>query len=110
MLMLRGRILRGMITLIAVFMFVLPTHSQAAEIEETPSAAAMVFDGLIVRPITLVATVIGTAVWIVTLPFSLLGGNAGEAAEVLVLEPAAATFVRCLGCNSSGRKIEFEDE
>jgi len=110
MLMLRGRIMRGLITLVAVFMLVLPTHSQAAEIRETPSAAAMVFDGLIVRPITLVATVLGTAVWIVTLPFSLLGGNAGEAAEVLVLEPAAATFVKCLGCNISGRKIEFDDE
>ena len=34
MLMLRGRILRGMITLIAAFMFCLPLQSQAAEIEE----------------------------------------------------------------------------
>ena len=110
MLMLRGRILRGMITMIAVFMFVLPTHSQAAEIEETPSAAAMVFDGLIIRPLTLVGTILGTAVWVVTLPFSLLGGNAGEAADVLVIAPAEATFVRCLGCTNSGRKIEFEDE
>ena len=88
----------------------LPLHSQAAEIDETPSAAAMVFDGLIVRPITLVATVLGTAVWLVTLPFSALGGNAGEAADVLVLAPAEATFIRCLGCTNSGRKIEYEDD
>lgn len=94
----------------ALFMFALPMHSQAQEIDETPSAAAMVFDGLIVRPITLVATVIGTAIWTVTLPFSLLGGNAGDAAETLILEPAAATFVRCLGCTNNGRKIDFEDE
>ncbi len=106
---LRSRLLRGMISMIAAFMFVLPMQSQAAEIEETPSAAAMVFDGLIVRPLTLVATVAGTAIWLVTLPFSLLGGNAGEAADVLVLSPAEATFVRCLGCYQSGRKIEFED-
>jgi hypothetical protein len=94
----------------AMFMLVLPLHSQAAEIKETPSAAAMVFDGIIVRPITLVATVIGTALWIVTLPFSALGGNAGDAAETLVLEPAAATFLRCLGCTNNGRKVEFDDE
>jgi hypothetical protein len=94
----------------AMFMLVFPLHSQAAEIKETPSAAAMVFDGIIVRPITLVATVIGTALWIVTLPFSALGGNAGDAAETLVLEPAAATFLRCLGCTNNGRKVEFDDE
>lgn len=93
-----------------MLMFALPMHSQAQEIDETPSAAAMVFDGLIVRPLTLVATVIGSALWVVTLPFSALGGNAGEAADVLVLSPAKATFVRCLGCTNSGRKIEYEDE
>jgi hypothetical protein len=35
---------------------------------------------------------------VVTLPFSLLGGNPGEAAEVLVMNPGKNTFVRCLGC------------
>lgn len=96
--------------LAAIFMFALPMHSQAQEIDETPSAAAMAFDGLIVRPLTLVATAVGTVIWVATLPFSLLGGNAGEAADVLVLTPAKATFVRCLGCTSNGRKIEYEDD
>jgi hypothetical protein len=100
----------AMVVVSAMFMLALPLHSQAAEIKESPSAAAMVFDGIIVRPITLVATVIGTALWIVTLPFSALGGNAGEAGETLVLEPAAATFLRCLGCTNNGRKVEFDDE
>jgi hypothetical protein len=98
------------IVLMTVVLVALPLHSQAQEIDETPSAAAMVFDGLIVRPITLVATVIGAAIWTITLPFSLLGGNAGDAADTLVLAPAEATFIRCLGCTNSGRKIEFEDE
>lgn len=103
-----NNIKKTILVLSAMFMFALPTH--AAEIKETPSAAAMVFDGIIVRPITLVATVVGTALWVVTLPFSLLGGNAGDAGETLVLEPAAATFLRCLGCTNNGRKVEFEDE
>ena len=105
-----ARFKKTMLVLTTLVLVALPLHSQAQEIDETPSAAAMVFDGLIVRPITLVATVIGAAIWTVTLPFSLLGGNAGEAADVLVLTPAEATFIRCLGCSNSGRKIEFDDE
>ncbi|MFT6261853.1 MAG: hypothetical protein ACJA0E_001445 [Bermanella sp.] len=105
-----NQIKKTIVVLSTLLVFVLPLQLQAAEIKETPSAAAMVFDGIIVRPITLVATVVGGALWLVTLPFSVLGGNAGEAAETLVLEPAAATFLRCLGCTSNGRKIEFEDD
>ena len=109
MIRLRSRIQHSIMILASLLMLFLPIQSQAAEIDETPSAAAMVFDGLIVRPLTLVATLIGSVFWVVTLPFSALGGNAGEAAEVLVLEPARATFLRCLGCSSSGRKVEYED-
>jgi len=108
--MMFANIKKSLLVLMTLALVALPLHSQAAEIDETPSAAAMVFDGLIVRPITLVATVLGTAVWLVTLPFSALGGNAGEAADVLVLAPAEATFIRCLGCTNSGRKIEYEDD
>ena len=105
-----SQIKHGMIILTAMLMFALPMHAQAQQINETPSAAAMAFDGLLIRPITLVATVLGTAIWVITLPFSALGGNAGDAADVLIIEPAKATFIRCLGCTSSGRKIEYEDE
>ena len=108
--MLRSQLKQTLMILSALILFSLPMHSQAQEIDETPSAAAMVFDGLLIRPLTLVATAIGTVIWVATLPFSLLGGNAGEAAEVLVLTPAKATFIRCLGCTSNGRKVEYEDE
>lgn len=101
---------RFLLVVMTLFVFALPMQSQAEELEETPSAIAMAFDGLIVRPLTLVATVAGTAIWVVTLPFSLLGGNAGEAAEQLVLYPAKATFVRCLGCKMNNRKVDFADE
>jgi len=110
MINLRSRLQQFLIILTTMAMFTLPMHAQAQQIEETPSAMEMAFDGLIVRPITLVATILGSAIWVATLPFSLLGGNAGDAADVLVIAPAEATFLRCLGCSSSGRKIEFEDE
>lgn len=80
-----------------------------AAVEEEPSALAMVGDAIIARPLGVVFTVIGAATYLVTLPFSLLGGNAAEAGKVLVVGPAEATFVRCLGCTKSGYKHEVVD-
>ena len=61
-------------------------------------------------PALLATTIIGSAVYLVSLPFSALGGNAGEAGEVLVVGPAKATFVRCLGCTRTGRKSETVEQ
>jgi hypothetical protein len=75
-----------------------------AVVVEKPSALAMTGDVIIARPVLFVMTVVGTAFYAVSLPFSLAGGNAGEAGKVLVLKPAEATFVRCLGCKKPGYK------
>ena len=79
--------------------------SAAPESKYIPTAEQMIIDGLVYRPLSLAGTLLGTGLFIVTLPFSLIGGNAGQAGERLVLEPARATFDSCLGClpgNSSG--------
>lgn len=73
-----------------------------------PPAYAMVGDLLIARPLGLIFTAVGTGVFVVTLPFSALGGNVGEAADALVVTPAKTTFVRCLGC-TEGRKRSNEE-
>ena len=44
------------------------------------------------------ATLGGTGFYVLTLPFSFLGGNAEEAGQKLVVTPFKSTFVRCLGC------------
>ena len=75
-----------------------------AEITAEPTGEEMVADVLVARPLGLVGTVFGTAAFIVSLPFSLLGGNVDKAAENLVVGPARETFVRCLGCRNSGRR------
>lgn len=75
-----------------------------------PPAYAMVADLLIARPLGLVFTAVGTAAFVVTLPFTAIGGNVGPAADALVVEPARATFVRCLGCTTSGRVQDDNDE
>ena len=79
-------------------------HARA--VDESPTALAMTGDAIFVRPVLLATTIVGSAVYLVSLPFSLLGGNADEAGEVLVMGPAKATFVRCLGCTRVGRKPE----
>jgi len=79
----------------------LPMLANAETYEEeyvdTPSGGEMIIDAVLVRPIMLVGTVIGVVAFVITLPFSALGGNVGEAADTLVVEPAAYTFVRPLG-------------
>ena len=81
----------------------LPLLSWAqSAVDESPSAGAMVGDLLVARPIGLVMTVGGAAAWLVSLPFTVLAGHAGEAAETLMIGPAEATFMRCLGCRVTG--------
>lgn len=91
--------------LLPALLLVLPLQALSATTAETPekytarpSAEAMLLDGLIYRPIALASTVIGTGIFIVTLPFSAAGGNVKDAGERLVVEPAREVFGRCLGC------------
>ncbi len=87
--------------LIACLMLPQALWAQSA-IDEKPNEWAMVGDLLVARPVGLVMTAGGTAVWLVSLPFTLLAGHAGEAAEKLIIGPGETTFMRCLGCRNTG--------
>jgi hypothetical protein len=89
---------------------VIPATGFAQEVEEEPSPLAMAGDALIARPLGIAITAVGTVIYLVTLPFSLAGGNAGDAGKALVVYPAEATFVRCLGCTQSGYKSDHDVE
>ena len=69
---------------------------------QNPPAYAMIGDLLIARPLLVVATVIGAGVFVVSLPFTAMGGGVGDAGQALVVDPAKAAFVRCLGCVGAG--------
>lgn len=69
---------------------------------EAPHAYAIVADVVIARPLLIAATVIGAGLFVVTLPFSALGGGVKSAGNALVVEPGKAAFVRCLGCTKDG--------
>jgi hypothetical protein len=57
----------------------------------------MMVDAVLLRPLGLVGMVLGAVVTVITLPFTLPGGNADEAARYLIVEPAEYTFNRPLG-------------
>ena len=75
------------------------TSTLAKEYFETndPGGGAMMYDMVVVRPIGIVATAVGSVFWLISLPFSASGDNVDAATEKLVKEPAAYTFDRPLG-------------
>jgi hypothetical protein len=64
---------------------------------EKPTGGMMMWDTLFMRPIGMVATALGSVVWLVSLPFAALGGNTGESTQALVADPFEWTFGRPLG-------------
>lgn len=85
-------------------LLVSPTAS-AERINEQPSAGAMVADALVARPLYFVLSQAGSVIYGATLPFTLLGGNADQAAETLVVTPLQAAFLRCLGCGQVDNQV-----
>ena len=89
-----------MLVLSLILSLMTPSLVTAATVEERPTGMAMIADVLLIRPVMAVGTGIGAGVYLVTLPFSLLGGNAQEAGSKLVVVPFRASFLRCLGCTN----------
>jgi hypothetical protein len=85
---------------IAAFLSV-PLASQAfagTDAKESRSdAGAMVADFLLVRPLGFVTLVAGFTCFVLSSPFSALGGNINTAWDRLAADPAKFTFARPLG-------------
>ena len=64
---------------------------------EDPDPFYVVADVVLVRPACLVATVIGSAFFVVTLPVAAISKSVKSTARSLVVKPARATFTRPLG-------------
>jgi hypothetical protein len=71
-----------------------------------PSSAAMAFDALLARPLGAAATVVGTSLFVLTLPMSGATGTTDEAAWGLAGRPFNYTFNRPLGRGNP----KFEEE
>jgi hypothetical protein len=71
--------------------------AQDEVMDEENNGGKMAVDIVLVRPISFVASVLGAGLFIVSLPFSALGGNVGPAWSKMVVAPGKYTFVRPLG-------------
>lgn len=90
---------------VAAALLVCGSVTTAETIEDKPSAGAMIIDTVLARPLYFLLSQGGALVYGATLPFTLVGGNADEAAEVLVVTPLQAAFVRCLGCGEIENEV-----
>jgi hypothetical protein len=92
---------KSLIIVMIAAMMTLPLATTAFAEEyfeaEDPSGGAMMFDFVVVRPVGIVATAVGCVFFIVSSPFSALGGNIDTASEKLIKDPVAYTFKRPLG-------------
>ncbi len=93
--------IKSVIIVMVTMLMAVPFGSTALAQEyfesEEPEGGEMIYDLFIVRPIGIIATAAGTVVFVLSLPFSLLGDNVDTAGEKLVKAPARFTFKRPLG-------------
>ena len=90
--------MKTLITVISALALLLSTSPTAFAGENSDSdATAMVVDAAVARPFTFALTVVGTALFVVSLPVAVPSGSVGKAAKTLVAAPAKDTFKRPLG-------------
>ena len=77
-----------------------------ATTSQTPAAPQQRVEGatsddmmleVVVRPLSLISTIAGSAIYVATWPFSMASGSDQEAKRLLVDRPFKATFSRKLG-------------
>jgi hypothetical protein len=83
-------------TFLCVLAIGLSVATPASTASESTSGA-VIADVVVVRPGCLVATAIGSAFFIVSLPVALISRSVKKTAHTLVVKPAKATFTRPLG-------------
>jgi len=83
------------LTAVCIVTFTIAATTSARGADEGPVAVAA--DVLVVRPVCLVATVVGSALFVVALPVALLSKSVKSTANTLVVQPAEATFTRPVG-------------
>ncbi|PWU11237.1 MAG: hypothetical protein C5B50_23650 [Verrucomicrobia bacterium] len=85
----------------SALLFATPCFARGDGQEESPLPPAspedVIADTILVRPFCFVATVVGSALFIVSLPFAIPSKSVHRTAHALVAAPAYSTFKRPLG-------------
>jgi hypothetical protein len=85
-----------LLTLVSVLVLTLGSVTPCVASNDSGALEA-VADVLVVRPGCFVATVLGSAVFVVALPAAAISRSIPHTAKVLVVAPAQATFTRPVG-------------
>jgi hypothetical protein len=85
-----------LITVLCVLALLLSTSTPAFASGDT-DATSVAVDVLVARPVSFTLTVVGSVLFVVSLPFSAGSGCVDKAADTLVKSPAKDTFTRPLG-------------
>ena len=87
-----------LLTSLALFLFQGSSALAQENLQELDDKGGyMIGDLVVMRPLGIAATAVGAVAYVISLPFSLAGGNEAEARQKLILEPAGYTFRRPLG-------------
>ena len=89
--------LPAVVFFLAIFLTTSTMALAAGQMSEEPSATAIVADVVIIRPLGLVSVVIGSALFVVALPFTIPAQGVKMTARKLVVEPFHFTFTRSIG-------------
>jgi hypothetical protein len=89
----------GMVGLLCAAILMASTPpSLATTYDDGPyNGGAVAVDVFLVRPFCLLGTIIGSAIFVVSLPVAIPSRSVHSAAHALVVVPAHATFTRPLG-------------
>ena len=102
--MFRSRIQSGIALTMGLFLLYATSLAHAATPDDLykskrddVSTETILVDGFILRPAGVVATILGSVAFVVTLPFSIPTKSVDKMAQKLVVEPARYTFTRPMG-------------
>jgi hypothetical protein len=83
--------------LILISALFLAASAPSASAFDDGSFEAVAADVIVVRPFSFVATLIGSALFVVSLPVAAISDSVADTSEALVLNPGRMTFTRPLG-------------
>ena len=88
----------AVIFLLAVLLTPLtPRASFSSEFQNEPTGSQIAIDIVLLRPLGLTATVLGSGIFIIGLPFTIPTSTVGLSAQKLIVEPFRFTFARPIG-------------
>jgi hypothetical protein len=87
---------KKLIAFLVMFALIMGTVPVMAANNETTDAD-IIADVFLVRPISLASIVLGSAIFVAALPFSIPTRSVGKVGQVIVVEPCKFTFVRPVG-------------